>query len=228
MTKQISDDFWANNFQVLINPDRLTEFWPLKSQTSNEKLNSISRLGIYISIICMMYFKKLWPISIAIIVLFCTDFIHRNNNLTLPETFSEETLPVFTAPTADNPFSNPNVFTDTNAPAGGFLNDPTLKKQVDNYFDFNLFSDVSDVFGKVNSQRQFYTLPDSSGSRNDGYSDFLKWTYSSPPTLKENGINPTDALNNLFYEDLSAKRPIYPNQYVDPVVNKNSFGTTSY
>ena len=36
---------------------------------------------------------------------------------------------------------------------------PNLNKLIDEKFNYNLYKDVSDIFDKNNSQRQFYTTP---------------------------------------------------------------------
>ena len=75
-------------------------------------------------------------------------------------------------------------------------NDQEIKKEIDNSFNNNLFHDVSDVWGKMNSQRQFYTNP-STQIVNDRES-FQNWLSMSPETCKEN----QEACSKNIYEDL--------------------------
>ena len=60
---------------------------------------------------------------------------------------------------------------------------------------FNLYKDVSDIFSKNNSQRQFYTTPVTTIPNDQG--SFADWLYKTPPTCKENNGN--QCVANNFY-----------------------------
>ena len=93
------------------------------------------------------------------------------------------------------------------------VSDPEVKLLIDNNFDNNLYKDIDDIFGKMNSQRQFYTMP-STTIPNDQES-FAKWLYLSPKTCKE------DQDYCLRYEDVRAKRFDFPEPERNPVVTKS-------
>ena len=58
---------------------------------------------------------------------------------------------------------------------------------VENNFEEDLYKDVNDIFGKNNSQRQYYTMPGNSVPNDRD--TFMKWCYQTPPTCKEgNGL----------------------------------------
>ena len=76
----------------------------------------------------------------------------------------------------------------------------------------NLFKDVNDVFGKMNSQRQFYTMPNTKIP--NAQDDFAKWLYANPKTCKE------DQEFCLRYEDIRAKRPVFVDPTQNPVNTK--------
>lgn len=75
----VSDKFWYEDPTILVSPDRLTEFFPNKSFSLNEKLNSFVRLGLYISIILIFYYKNIKWISILIFTMIITYYIYINN-----------------------------------------------------------------------------------------------------------------------------------------------------
>ena len=52
---------------------------------------------------------------------------------------------------------------------------------------------MSDIFGKNNSQRQFYTMPVTTIPNNQ--TQFANWLYKTEPTCKEN--NGESCLRNL-------------------------------
>lgn len=119
----------------------------------------------------------------------------------------ENPTDICTKPTIENPFGNftmADMMTfDTKGnildkPPACDASDPVIKKEIDDAFNNNLFRDTNDLFGKMNSQRNFYTMPWTEVV-NDRDS-FQKWLYLNPATCKENQDN------CLNYEDLRTKR----------------------
>ena len=49
------DEFWFNNPFILIDPNRLDEFFPSKVMTLEEQINAMIRLLAYISVFLMLY-----------------------------------------------------------------------------------------------------------------------------------------------------------------------------
>lgn len=101
------------------------------------------------------------------------------------------------APSISNPFMNPTLEDSTvrDTPACD-ITDPEIKEKSESYFTNNLFRDTSDLFGKVSSQRQFYTIP------NHDSISFAKWLYKNEDGCKTNN----DFC--LQYEDIRANRRI--------------------
>lgn len=128
---------------------------------------------------------------------------------------------ICTAPTIDNPFMNFTMKDYMNFDKNGSIidrppacdpNNPDIKKQIDKSFNNNLFRDTNDLFGKMNSQRNYFTMPSTSiVNRAD---EFARWLYLNPATCKEN----QDAC--LKYEDIRGKPFIMP----DPLKNPNNIG----
>ena len=94
-----------------------------------------------------------------------------------------------TYPTEKNPFMN--VLNDeikynpTRAPAASVL-DPSVNATLDDFFRTQFINDPTDVFGKTQSQREFYTMP-STTVPNDQAS-YQDWLYKIPgKTCKEGG-----------------------------------------
>jgi len=242
----LSDPFWFNDIYIIIRGDRLTEFFPTKDQTLEERFNALVRLSLYSSIILFYYHKNYRYFNIFITALLITYFIYTNNdsvpknnqNVSVPENVSVlENISVpeninikvesfqtesCTKPTLDNPFMNVtmkdylNEDPKTNAivdrPKACDISDETVKKSIDDMFNNNLFKDVNDVFGKMNSQRQFYTMPNTQIP--NAQDDFAKWLYMNPKTCKE------DQNFCLKYEDVRAKRPVFVDPLQNPVNTK--------
>lgn len=135
----------------------------------------------------------------------------------------ENTSKECTKPTISNPFMN---FTMSdrmtfdkdgsiyNRPPACDTNDPEVKKLIDSSFNNNLYKDTSDVFGKMNSQRNYYTMA-STSIVNDQES-FSKWLYLSPMSCKENQENCMSG-NHI---DLRGARFIMPDQDHNPISSK--------
>lgn len=231
----LSKMFWLDNPKILFDKDLIMDFFPSKDQEYDARLNSLVRLGLYISIVLAFYHKKLkWFYIFAFIALF-TIILKRgkkinhyeseckgvcNDPVATPTPTQEEQK--CTTPTLDNPFMNvtmkdylnidPKTNMIVNRPPACDVSDSDVKKNIDKNFDNNLYKDVNDIFGKMNSQRQFYTMP-STTIPND-QDAFAKWLYLSPKTCKE------DQDYCLRYEDVRAKRFDFPEPEKNPVVTK--------
>lgn len=102
--------------------------------------------------------------------------------------------------TKDNPFMNPPVtdFNNGDKPEACNANDEDIKENIEYNFNADLYRDIEDLFNVKNSQRQFYTIPNTSIPNNQV--EFANWLYKTEDTCKE------DQLQCLRYEDLRFKR----------------------
>lgn len=98
-------------------------------------------------------------------------------------------------PTPDNPFMNPLQpdFNIENPPVPGNADDEDIQEGITNAFNENLFRDVSDVFERENSQRQYYTVPQMNPP--DTHS-FAMWLYGNQNICK------SDQSKCMKYTDL--------------------------
>lgn len=222
----MTDPFWFDAPEILWDNTKLSQFFPTDKQTMNEKMNSIVRLCLYITVFLYAYKRDtvyLWTVVGALIF---TYYIHNNYESVTKSEDVVETLENdldvassvnCTKPTIDNPFMNVTMKDYTNIKDGKIVDrapacdasDPVVKADMDKLFNNNLYSDVSDVFGKFNSQRQFYTMPWTTVPP-DPNLDFPKWLYLNPKTCKED----QDYCNR--YEDLRAKAPVVYNPNENP------------
>jgi len=255
----MSDPIWINNIQILLNVDKLTDFFPSKNQTQPERINSIVRLSFYVSLLLAIYHSNFKYFYIFIFFILFTYILYSNKNkVNTNKNISEELQKINTEiqdnpqqtykdtlnnfkpkleqfteklssennekcyqPTQQNPFMNAtmedyltfdNKGNIVNRPPACNPNDPLIKKQIDTLFDNNLFKDITDVWGKVNSQRNFYTTP-STTIPNDRDA-FANWLYKTPKTCKED----QEFCSSLNYEDLRSNRFIFPNPTENPIV----------
>ena len=202
------DIFWFEDPKILINQERLSEFFPTDKMTLNEKLNAITRMSIYVGLVLLFLYQNSVYLLIPIFTMGFTYLIYQHNKNNEVHT-SEKTLleseenitrinpkeleenfqtTQCVKPTPQNPFMNANLITDKRDrdPACPYYDNVELAEDVDEKFSTNLYRDVSDLYGKNNNQRQYYTMP-STTIPNDQTS-FARWCYLAPPTCKEDSI----------------------------------------
>lgn len=198
------DLFWFDKPSILLDIDKLKIFCPSEKMTFHEKMNAIVRLSFYLSLLLWFITKNYLYLYIFLAALLITYLLYKNNqhieNLLIVERKKE-----FVTPDKENPFMNVLMSDYTSNPTRKTIPiNPTIKKEIDKGFNHNLYKDVSDVFEKSNSQRQYYTNP-STTIPNDQES-FSKWLYKVPTTCKSgDGIkcadlqSPNKQLSNQLY-----------------------------
>jgi hypothetical protein len=195
------DEFWLNDYRILFYSNRLTEFFPTIQMTLVEKLNAIFRLSIYLSILLYLLTNNYLYLYIMIIIGIFTTFIYYNqkdnielyfnsinnsdDNIIVQREIDEKTN---IEPSTENPFMNINLITDNKEKeqAPKSWNNTDLQKEIENKFNYNLYRDVGDLYGKSNSQREYYTMPSTTIPNEQ--TAFAKWCYSVGPTCKEDSI----------------------------------------
>lgn len=208
MNTVVSDDmtsntpFWYDNPQILFNRSAITEIFPSKRFDIIRKLNAIVRLAIIYSLIMYVYKRENKYIAIPFVALGITWFIrHKQTDIKRDTTLKKSvanTLDDLTKlndletqcriPKKENPFMNPTLkdFGSGKPPppkSCPSYNNVGVQRRIEDLFNEDLYRDVTDVFGKSNSQRQFYTVPGNQVPNDQGA--FAQWCYGTPPTCKE-------------------------------------------
>ena len=104
-------------------------------------------------------------------------------------------------PSEDNPFMNSNIVdyeNESDNPQACNIEDDEIKEKTNDFFNKDLYRNLDDLFDTKNSQRQFYTTPNTKIPPNTV--QFANWLYGTMSTCKENQEN------CLRYEDLRYKR----------------------
>ena len=90
-------------------------------------------------------------------------------------------------PNKDNPFMNTPFFdvaADKELPKSCTSYDNKgIQRKIEKEFDKGLYRNYTDIFGKENSQRQFYSVSGKQGIPDQ--CAFAKWLYKTPSTCKE-------------------------------------------
>lgn len=223
MNNNVNDIFWLSKPSILL--DTYLQFIPTRSMTTIQRYNAITLFCIYSIILIIVFGKSLQFIFIPIVLISMIIVLNSLNNTNKHEKFNNiiETgyidsnndvrfnrvtgVPTIGSdvtyscrpPTVDNPFMNPPVSDfNTVVPVACNSDDENINNDITKAFTSDLYMDVDDVFEKMNSQRQFYTVPNTSIPSNQ--EDFANWLYKTPVTCKE------DQEQCLRYEDLRYKR----------------------
>lgn len=201
------DKFWFEDPSILIQKDRLIEFFPSTSMHYIEKLNSIVRFSIYCAIVTFLYTKKIniiiFPLIIGAITLYIYKFhkLHKNDKESMGINEPDPEYLDCDAPTKDNPFMNVLVSDIQHNPhkkKACKITDTKVKSQVETNFNYNLYKDVTDVYSKNNSQRQFVANPITTIPNEQG--KFANFLYNWKSSCKE------DPKSCLRHEDVRQKR----------------------
>lgn len=107
-------------------------------------------------------------------------------------------------PTKENPFMNRTIidYNNDDQPTACNADDDEIKDEMEVNFNHDLFRDVDELWERENSQRQFYTMPNTAVPNNQV--EFAKWLYYIPKTCKE------DNEKCLRYENIKFKRDPNP------------------
>ncbi len=191
----MSQPFWLEDPTVLFN-DHFKDVIPRGDQSLNERLNSIFRLSLYLGGLLLLLTMDLQFIFLPIAVGIFTMIVKRKYKNNVETFFSEygenrtceRVAEYFTAPTKDNPFMNIDLIGDPKdkPPATPYYDNEEVARDVEDKFNSDLYRDTSDVYGKRNSQRQFYTTPSTVVPGNQ--TSFAKFLFNLDTTAKESGI----------------------------------------
>lgn len=183
-TKLTTDDpFWGDQPAILLHTARLIEFFPSADQTLEERMNSITRLVIYVAIFLAVYHAQFAPLQIGGLILAAIYAMWRNQTVVRTEGFNGQ---LCTPPTLENPMMNflPGDSPDKPAACRG----PETQAEAEQLLGYQLFEDVEDLYSRAASQRQFVTnpvttnVPDTKG--------FASYLYGDVKTCKGDGFCP--------------------------------------
>lgn len=207
----ISDEqFWIDNPMILIQEGKLLSIWPNENMSRNEKLNSLSRLVIYISLIGFIFTYSIKILISGIVTMGIFVFLFYSTKNNVEETFcninninnfftSPDVRNRFTMPDKKNPLMNVNLpeivdNPNRNMAAPSFnpsitqeINNSAKNMIVNNFDDENvrdkLFSNLGDNLEFEQSMRNFYTTANTTIPNNQG--GFAEFCFGDMISCKE-------------------------------------------
>lgn len=226
----MSTPFWFKDISILYNKNYLLEIIPKKEYDFSRKLNAVVRFSIYYSILLYIFKRDTNILCFPFITIVITVFLHRTNRdetnddamkglMSSKSNTSMEDIDmmimdinkdVFREPDDDNPMMNQNYFDlYENKKAVPTYNNPGMKRKVEETLDADVYKDSNDLFNRRNSQRQWYTMPNTEAMNKQ--TEFAKWCYMTPPTCKEgNGLQCANNLHNRLNRNSADKGPSSP------------------
>lgn len=174
------DEFWINNPKVLLNKQRILEIWPQSGYSMERKLNAITRIVLFLSLIGYMFTRSMKIIIsfvvtlVAIVILYKTQkkekiegFDLKNNMGPLTNNIKLSNKSQNTAPTEKNPFMNVLI--------NEYVENPTREKAMPVYNknvheeikeiikgdNKKLYQNLGDNLSLEHSLRGFHTMPNT-------------------------------------------------------------------
>lgn len=208
--------FWINDPMILFNRNELFDIWPMESMTREQKLNAISRLVIFFTILGGVLFKNFKILLTGIItlgVLVLTYYLLNNKYKSvkdnLRENFSNEVLyrkfkHNFTNPSQQNPIMNvmlPEIQDNPQrlpaAPAYNKAVEKSINESTKDFVKSNfedsdeieekLFEDLGDKFQFEQSMRQFYSTANTRVPNNQA--EFARFCYGNMASCKDGDVD---------------------------------------
>jgi hypothetical protein len=205
----MNETTWIDDPIILF--DKPFEFYPSKDDPLHTRINSLMRLAIYTSIVLIVYYSNAKPLLLVIITGIVTYYMWNNERkIKIMREGLGNADPSKTHPTKDNPMMNFTVSDLLNTDENGSIKprlpisdplEPKVAKEITDMSHLDMYRDVTDVFDKKLTDRQFYTMP-VTDEVNDRET-WQKWCYNTPASCKEDSIC-------YKYEDLRANRPEFP------------------
>jgi hypothetical protein len=175
---------WTSQPSVLFSKKTAKYFIPTQEMTYIEKINASTRFLIYGSILLFIIRGDTNVFFIPIVGMIVMYFLITKGigMKQLEERFSKQKTESCQEPDINNPFMNILPMDDRKRPDACEYN-ATTKDKIDDSFYANLYLDTNDIYGKNNSQRQYYTMP--STSIPNAQDEFASWLYETTPSSKE-------------------------------------------
>lgn len=190
---------WYNDIVNFFDINNMLLFYPTSEMEYSEKLNSIMRLILYITIILyslkndLKVFILLIVAGIVIYIMYTMDE-HKEKYITdKEETYGiedyEDEIDICTKPTRENPFMNVtmNEYAENPKREKACKINNKVNEYIDQYFNEDLYRSVDDIYNKNASERQYYTMPVTEIPNNQD--KFAQWLYGNEDkTCKEGNL----------------------------------------
>lgn len=156
---------WTQDVSLLYTE---TQLWPYYASNRVEKINAMARFLVYYGAMLSILRKDFQFVLIALVTAWVLTMVWPKEKKAPRVPKKENNLQVCPKVSVHNVMGNPVLGVHTNVEDQGCRVDPD---EVNRAFLHNLPLDHWDIYGKNNSQRQFYTVPVNDQTA------FAKWLY---------------------------------------------------
>jgi hypothetical protein len=214
----MTTSFWLYNPNILFKSDEISKIWPTATMSFDEKLNTISRLVILLTLIGYLSTKniKILLSGLATLGSVILVFLMKKKGSKKKEAFTTNDIyqmlrPSYTEPSVTNPAMNvmlPEINENPNraqaAPAfmpvvEANINEKTKEFIVNNFndttIDQRLFNDLGDNFAFDRSMHAWYPMP-STTVPNDQKS-FAEYCYGDMISCRDEDNNELACIRNM-------------------------------
>ncbi len=220
------DIFWLSNPTVLLQEDKIMNLWPKNSMEKNEKLNSVTRLVIILTLFGLIISRSINILITGIVTICIIIFLHFNQNKKDKEGYcsdpkytslynSEYFSDKYTRPQEKNPIMNvllPEIQDDPERKQAASSYNPVVMEEInestkqlvrtnldDQDIDKKLFNDLGDKIEFEQSMRQFYATANTTVPNKQ--EDFANFCYGNMKSCKENILVCDGYRNNISSSD---------------------------
>lgn len=201
----MSEKIWYDDIGEFLSSDKIFEVFPLQTMTLEEKINSMIRFFIYTGIILSLVRISSIYLLIPIIALAISYPIYefeRSRKYVAEKFLKDNTIDIVdqklcTRSTVENPFMNPTIVDITDSPnkleACKSATNDKIKTLVEKNFSKRVMKDVTDIWGRNYSAREFYTVPSTTIPNKQ--TEYAEWLYGTGATCKEGNADKCVAKN---------------------------------
>ena len=195
--------FWLDNLNILTIPILIPDI----NMSFEDKLNAIIRGLLFLGIILTLVFNDSKYILFVLIIMIISIIIYNyqyEKTKQIEKYLNENNLDIINnkkciKPTKSNPFMNPNILDtkydeNNNMFSACSIENSKINKNMNEYFNENVFRETDDLYNKSLLSRQFYTMPSTTIPNEQG--KLGDWLYNTGPSCKENGLTCYDNLYN--------------------------------
>jgi hypothetical protein len=194
------ENIWYRNPKILL--QNLDQFFPNKTLSRVNKLNALARFAIYYSLLVIILRQDTKWMSVSLIILLITIFMGSSERFnSIDPILNNE---VCQEPSKHNPFMNFTVSDLVDNPKRKPACDyESTKNKIRANFRSHLHTDMSDIWGRFISDRNFYTMPNTNIVNDQ--TGFAKWCFGDSGACKSEGrdciklIDPAYASGRLTY-----------------------------
>ena len=185
------DKLWIHDINILLNKNRIMEFWPNKHLEPVENMNALCRFSIYSGILLSILKQDMFYIIISLIIMAFLTFLfslRKSEQMKVPKQPAHQdyelnniSIKKCRKPTKNNPFSNIN-YLENNTNQGPACPYNEVKEEINKAFFDGFEQNPYDIYNKKHSQRQFFSVANTTLPNNQ--ESFAQFLYGNSNTNK--------------------------------------------